>query len=246
MIKILLYLFLIGHILGEYYLQSPTLIEKKNTSFKELMGHGLLYLLCLVILVLPIINQGIFMMILIITVVHLVVDYFMDCLYCKIRDPNKKEWLYMIKQLVQILVIFMSVGMIVIFQQPIQYINIINVYISKCSIDMLTFISWILVILIIIRPISISIRIFLKKYQPFNKADISGVTNAGSLIGILERIFILMMLSVGQYSAIGFVLTAKSIARYNKIVEDPQFSEYYLLGTLMSAILVIITYLLIM
>lgn len=50
---------------------------------------------------------------------------------------------------------------------------------------------------------------------------------------------------LGQYSAIGFVLTAKSIARYNKIVEEAEFAECYLLGTLLSTMLVIATYLLI-
>lgn len=59
-----------------------------------------------------------------------------------------------------------------------------------------------------------------------------GYPNAGALIGILERCIILLLLYMGQYSAIGFVPTAKSIARYNRIADDPKFSEYYLLGTL--------------
>ena len=46
----------------------------------------------------------------------------------------------------------------------------------------------------------------------------------------------LIFLSLGQYSALGLVLTAKSIARYDKITKDPDFAEYYLLGTLMSVI----------
>ncbi|GMA43371.1 hypothetical protein GCM10025853_08280 [Tetragenococcus halophilus subsp. halophilus DSM 20339] len=50
------------------------------------------------------------------------------------------------------------------------------------------------------------------------------------------------MLYANQYAAIGFVLTAKSIARYNKIAEDPKFAEYYLLGTLLSSLLVIASF----
>ena len=41
------------------------------------------------------------------------------------------------------------------------------------------------------------------------------------------------------------LFTAKSIARYKKIADDPEFSEYYLLGTLLSAMLVIGTYMVI-
>lgn len=96
------------------------------------------------------------------------------------------------------------------------------------------------------KPVSITIRKVLYRYQPTTAdAEDMGHPGAGALIGILERLIILVMLAQNQYGAIGFVLTAKSIARYNKIAENPQFSEYYLLGTLLSMLLVIITYLMI-
>lgn len=69
---------------------------------------------------------------------------------------------------------------------------------------------------------------------------------AGGFIGFLERFIILIFLAINQYSAIGLVLTAKSIARYDKISKDQVFAEYYLLGTLLSALIVIIAYFLIM
>ena len=49
-----------------------------------------------------------------------------------------------------------------------------------------------------------------------------------------------IILSIKQYSSVGLVLTAKSIARYNKIAEDQKFAEYYLLGTLLSTICVLV------
>ncbi|WP_343250273.1 hypothetical protein [Diplocloster hominis] len=60
------------------------------------------------------------------------------------------------------------------------------------------------------------------------------------MIGTIERLIMLIFLSLGQYAAIGLVLTAKSIARYDKIVKEPEFAEYYLLGTLLSTVSVII------
>ena len=69
---------------------------------------------------------------------------------------------------------------------------------------------------------------------------------AGAFIGFLERVIIVIFLAINQYSAIGLVLTAKSIARYDKIAHDQVFAEYYLLGTLMSTVIVIITYFLVM
>ena len=60
------------------------------------------------------------------------------------------------------------------------------------------------------------------------------ITGTGSMIGFLERLVIGACLIYGQFASIGLVFTAKSIARYNKISEDPAFAEYYLIGSLFS------------
>ena len=69
------------------------------------------------------------------------------------------------------------------------------------------------------------------------------IRKAGATIGTLERLMILVLLSLGQYAAIGLVLTAKSIVRYEKISKVPQFSEYYLMGTLASILITIVAWL---
>jgi len=102
---------------------------------------------------------------------------------------------------------------------------------------------WILAFVFILKPASITINRMLDQYQPTTvQEEEKGHQGAGSLIGMFERLVILILLTQDQYGAISFVLTAKSIARYNKITENPQFSEYYLLGTLLSMLLVIITH----
>ncbi|MEF2782508.1 MAG: hypothetical protein U0N20_05390, partial [Clostridium sp.] len=63
---------------------------------------------------------------------------------------------------------------------------------------------------------------------------------AGRIIGTFERMIMLFFINIGQYSSIGLVLTAKSIARYDKISKSQSFAEYYLLGTLLSTISVLI------
>ena len=59
---------------------------------------------------------------------------------------------------------------------------------------------------------------------------------AGALIGYLERALILTFVLLEQWEAIGFLLTAKSILRFNDIkgAEQRSLSEYVLLGTLVS------------
>ncbi len=61
-----------------------------------------------------------------------------------------------------------------------------------------------------------------------------------AVIWTVERFIMLLFLSKGQYAAIGFILTAKSIARYDKITKDEKFAEYYLLGILVSTLCVVI------
>jgi hypothetical protein len=41
---------------------------------------------------------------------------------------------------------------------------------------------------------------------------------------------------------LGFILTAKSIARYDAITKDQKFAEYYLIGTLVSVVYSIVAY----
>ncbi|NGP76179.1 hypothetical protein G3570_06020 [Balneolaceae bacterium YR4-1] len=60
--------------------------------------------------------------------------------------------------------------------------------------------------------------------------------NTGRLIGILERIFVFIFVLLGQYAAIGFILAAKGVARFQDF-KSRTFAEYVLIGTLLSTLL---------
>jgi len=89
-------------------------------------------------------------------------------------------------------------------------------------------------VLLVGKPSNIAFKILFAKYQPTSKKKMDTITGAGSMIGFLERLVIGACLIYGQFASIGLVFTAKSIARYNKISEDPAFAEYYLIGSLFS------------
>jgi len=59
---------------------------------------------------------------------------------------------------------------------------------------------------------------------------------AGRVIGALERWLIFTLVLHAQYSLVGLVLTAKSIARFRQL-EEASFAEYYLLWTLYSLVI---------
>ncbi|WP_219225656.1 DUF3307 domain-containing protein [Pedobacter antarcticus] len=62
-----------------------------------------------------------------------------------------------------------------------------------------------------------------------------GLANAGKWIGICERILILTFVLMAQYTAIGFLMTAKSILRFSEKEVNTQLkTEYILVGTLVS------------
>ncbi len=68
------------------------------------------------------------------------------------------------------------------------------------------------------------------KYQ---EAKSSGIKKAGMIIGFFERFIILTFVLLNQYSGIAFILTAKSIARFEEL-KNREFAEYYLIGTFAS------------
>jgi hypothetical protein len=79
----------------------------------------------------------------------------------------------------------------------------------------------------------------LSKLAP--EAD-GNLANAGRWIGMSERLLIFVFVLANQFSAIGFLIAAKSLLRYNDKAPAPETSpayiskksEYVLVGTLMS------------
>lgn len=55
----------------------------------------------------------------------------------------------------------------------------------------------------------------------------------GVTIGYFERLLVIVLMASGAYSGIAFIAAAKSIARF-KQMDDRDFAEYFLLGTLAS------------
>ncbi len=78
------------------------------------------------------------------------------------------------------------------------------------------------------------VGLFLKSlHLPKIKNSSEDLPGAGTLVGILERAIILTFGLLGEYGAISFVFVAKSMARFKQL-ENRQFAEYYLIGTLLS------------
>lgn len=68
----------------------------------------------------------------------------------------------------------------------------------------------------------------------------SGLEGSGRLIGILERLLGVVLVLMGEWAALAVVLAAKSIARFEELRNRP-FAEYYLVGTLASLLVAVLT-----
>lgn len=244
MTHVSLLLWLTGHILGDYYFQSSTLAEEKEFSIKSLLIHCSIYMLTMITVSVPIFSLNILISAVIIGFIHFIAD---TIKFFLTRNNTLTHFqdivLYLTDQSIHIFTILAISAMIELSAVNIVYLGVLEPIISGLNLNMTEILSWIVILLLVAQPFSITIRKVLDYFEPETEEYTDkGIKNAGALIGIFERSIILLMIYANQFTAIGFVLTAKSIARYNKISEDPQFAEYYLLGTLFSSLLIIVSY----
>lgn len=61
-------------------------------------------------------------------------------------------------------------------------------------------------------------------------------TGSGRWIGILERTLVIILVAMNAWQGIAFVFTAKSLARYKQL-DNRDFAEYYIVGTLVSILI---------
>ena len=58
--------------------------------------------------------------------------------------------------------------------------------------------------------------------------------DASRVIGSIERVLVFLFVWLGQYSAIGFLIAAKSVMRFPEMGKEGNNAEYYLVGSLLS------------
>lgn len=253
MFKIYMLIFLFAHILGDFYFQTKDLAENKNKAVIKLVQHIGIYYLVSLIAVIPVFSIEMLLAISILSLGHGMIDFIKYLhLSKKIhrrKSSDEERTIYLIDQGVHLACIAGAAYVMALNRIPIIPVAFLNQFFTVIHLDKVKTLSWIIMLLFIFKPANISIKKLLSGYKPSNeeseKKEEQDEKKAGGFIGALERLIILFLLSINQFSAIGLVLTAKSVARYSKITEDKNFAEYYLLGTLLSTVLVIGIYLLI-
>ena len=96
--------------------------------------------------------------------------------------------------------------------------------------------------LLMLRPSSIFLNLFLNKWTP-TSPNTQSLPNAGQWIGYIERILILTFVLVGSFEGVGFLLAAKSVFRFGELnkAKEIRTTEYVLIGTFASFTIAILT-----
>ncbi len=92
--------------------------------------------------------------------------------------------------------------------------------------------SVVAVFLFCTKPANILLRAIFDLFSVSFTEKSQDLPNAGRLIGITERWMVIVFILVGQFSAVGFLITAKSILRFKD--GDYLKTEYVLIGTMLS------------
>ena len=74
--------------------------------------------------------------------------------------------------------------------------------------------------------------------NPENKKVDEDEYNHGRLIGNVERLLLLALVAIQAYQALAFLMTAKGLFRAKEL-ESRSFSEYFLVGTLVSSLVAV-------
>lgn len=243
MIRFCFLLYLLIHILGDYYFQGEKLAEQKIYRLSKVFQHNLIYLVIALIISVPFFTLDMLISVVVLAVLHAVIDLIK---YWVLKKKDHKDTAdqtagtsYLVDQALHLLCILIVACVVVGMNADIRPLLKLRILFDNTGIDFYGIMKWLVLLLLIFKPANITIKHLLDAYKPKNDREAEGHKNAGAFIGSLERLIILILLSLGQFAAIGLVLTAKSIARYNKIAEDKVFAEYYLLGTLLSTVFVL-------
>ncbi len=212
---------LIAHIIGDFVLQPDSCVEDKKVNkhkSKFLYLHGLIHLISLLVLLK--FNWSYWPYLITIVISHLIIDLFKLNLEGKINT----RLLFIIDQILHMIII----GIVVYLNNPYT-INLEKIY-SKESL------LFTIALLLISFVSPIVMRMIMSKWNIEDDNSDDSLKSAGMYIGILERLFVFGFILLNQWSAIGLLITAKSVFRFGDLsrAKDRKLTEYILIGSLIS------------
>jgi len=246
----LLLLIIIAHLLADFLFQSGEVaLEKERRNLLAYLKHYLVHLACLVLLTHFFYSPGLLIIWFLLPLLHVAVDY-LKCLVISRRNSWQELFAFLIDQSLHLLLVFMAWQLVTSNTHP-AVLYAYDVFVTSRGQDLLELIftsaelKEILFYVVIYGYVVLAGSALIRKVLdleafklPEQFAD-TDTRQAGRYIGIMERLIILTLAVIQAYTAIGLVLAVKSIARFKEL-EEREFAEYYVMGTLLSMFLAVL------
>lgn len=215
---------LLAHLLGDFLLQPSQWVadkERNKIKSKYLYAHILIHFLLLLLLT-RFNTKHLF------GITFIVVSHFaIDLVKLYLQKPETKKIWFFTDQLLHLLmiVVWCSFEYKELWTQIIQFLYAPETLWFFCCLLLTTYVT------------SIVQKIILSRWiRPFTEEENKPSNNAGTFIGILERLFIFLFIWFDVWSGVGFLLAAKTIFRIGDLTraKDYAITEYILIGTFLS------------
>jgi Protein of unknown function (DUF3307) len=214
---------LIAHIMGDFVLQPYKWVldkEEKKQRSPYLYWHMLVHTIALLVVLQ--FNMTYWLGIIIIIISHWIIDI----IKLNLNDHYNRNWLFFADQVAHLIVLAFTVHLYLPFKIDISALS---------SSETLLFIAFVLMVTAVS---SVIMKVIISKWNIDEHTDNSqaSLSQAGTWIGILERLMVFGFVILNQWEGIGFLLAAKSIFRFGDIknAKDRKLTEYILIGTLLS------------
>ena len=247
MYKVYVEVLLLGHIIGDFYLQSNDMAEKKEKEFSWVIKHSAFYASAIFLILIPFMSVKVCGLAALISILHFIIDAVKYFYIKNAKKANESGKIFVVDQVLHVLTLLGCAYGMMFMEDGIKMHNVFVDVFFTTNLAATELLKWVLALALIHKPANIVIQKLFGGYKPKESTENFRKDNkVGRRVGSLERIIMLLLMSLGQYSAMGLVLTAKSIARYDRISKEEAFAEYYLLGTLVSTLIVVSVALLIL
>lgn len=227
---ILVLVFVLVHILLDFYLQPMGWIESKNKwhfrsgyLYLHAMVHGLAVGVAISLLLDNWLHAA--MGFLSVSISHAVIDGFKA-----LKWPQSLS-AFILDQCLHLFIL-------IAIAAAVKGLDVTNLEILQQHV-LMSEMLWMtcLAYLLVLRPTSIVVAMVLRsRSEELESENIDSLRNTGKLIGHFERILILTFILIDQYAAIGFLIAAKSIYRFGDLTKstDRKLTEYVMLGSFAS------------
>lgn len=154
------------------------------------------------------------------------------------KESNCRGWIFLVDQIIHIATVFIAAWYLCpppALDQYTQFYNLLvggQVTIAK-SLDVIK--KEILIGIFFCLAISVS-NVIIKVLLEGLKKDIGSTVKSGRYIGGVERLLTIFAIIAGAWAGIAVIYGSKTAIRFTQVKENPEFAEYYILGTSLSAL----------